>query len=272
MDSREEFIERGYVVARKMFSKEDMALFIAEIKKARPYRPGPDHLDRGTLRFYSNLFHGSPAIRAYLTRRELLEFVMPVAGPDLWVRWDQAVEKGPHSGVFPWHQDNGYSGLLDEHFQLWIALSEMTRDNGGLWLVPGSQKRLLPHRTVGNHREAKGAELYDAPESGRVFIEADVGDVVLFSSYTLHKTYENSGTAARWAYVAEFLPLRCYDPTALRPYFVAARDGTAAREFTDSVPGSRSFRQRIRYAPLSLRSYCRVTAKRVKSALASKLA
>jgi len=268
MDDCREFIERGYVVARNMFSKEDMAHFIHEVKKAKPYGSGPDHLDRGTMRFYSNLFCGSAAIRAFLTRRNLIDFLAPFTGPDLWVRWDQAVEKGPYSGVFPWHQDNGYSGLLDEHFQLWIALSSMTRDNGGLWIVPDCRRRLLPHRTVGNHREAVGAETHDAPGSGKVFIEAGEGDVVLFSSYTLHKTYENTTTAARWAYVAEFLPLNCYDPTAPKPYFVAARNGKAVSEFVDSVPGSRSVRQRIRYLPLTVRKYCHGTLRRLKRALA----
>lgn len=269
MDSCKDFTQHGYMVARSMFSKEDMALFIDEVKKANPHRPGPDHLDRGTLHFYSNLFCGSAAIRAFLTRQNLIDFVAPITGPDLWVRWDQAVEKGPHSGVFPWHQDNGYSGLLDQHFQLWIALSAMTRDNGGLWLVPGSHRRLLPHRTVGNHREAVDVEAYDAPDGGKVFIEAEEGDVVLFSSYTLHKTYENTTTATRWAYVAEFLPLKCYDPTAPKPYFVAARNGKPAPELVDSVPGSRDVRQRIRYLPLTAKSYYHGAVRRLKRTLAS---
>jgi hypothetical protein len=64
MDGCKDFMQQGYVVARNMFSKEDMALFVDEVKKAQPYRSGPDHLDRGALRFYSNLFCRSAAIRA----------------------------------------------------------------------------------------------------------------------------------------------------------------------------------------------------------------
>jgi ectoine hydroxylase-related dioxygenase (phytanoyl-CoA dioxygenase family) len=171
----------------------------------------------------------------------------------LWVRWDQAVAKGPHSGVFAWHQDNGYNRLPQQHYQVWIALSEMRRDNGGLWLVPGSHRQRFAHARVANHFSAVGSDRYDAPDSGRVFIEAEAGDVVVFSSLTLHKTYENVTTKARWAYVAEVMCLGDYDPTVKPPYFVAARDGRPVSEFVDRLACSRDPRQIVKTLPLALR-------------------
>lgn len=47
------------------------------------------------------------------------------AGPDTWIRWDQAVWKRPGAPEFPMHQDNGYSGLAEPHLQLWVALTPM---------------------------------------------------------------------------------------------------------------------------------------------------
>jgi ectoine hydroxylase-related dioxygenase (phytanoyl-CoA dioxygenase family) len=190
---------------------------------------------------------------------------VPILGPDFWVRWDQAVEKGPHSGVFPWHQDNGYNNLYDEHYQLWIALSEMTPENGGLWVVPGSHRKKIPHRRIGKHMEAEGSARYDAPDADKVFIKAEQGDVVLFSSLMLHKTYENVTTAARWAYVAEYMRSDCYDPTVAKPYFNAARDGKPFPVFTNSLPGSRSLYQRLRYMPRVLRERAGATLRRLKS-------
>jgi ectoine hydroxylase-related dioxygenase (phytanoyl-CoA dioxygenase family) len=172
------------------------------------------------------------------------------------VRWDQAVAKGPHSGVFAWHQDNGYNRLPQQHYQVWIVLSEMRADNGGLWLVPGSHKRRLRRERVANHFAAVGSDRYDDPDSGRLFIEADAGDVVVFSSLMLHKTYENVTEQARWAYVAEVMRLGDFDPTIAPPYFVVARDGQPVHEFVDRLASARDARQIVKTVRWSCADVC----------------
>lgn len=249
----EQFAQDGYVIARRMFSSEQMRDFIAEIQSFEHKADRAEPLDQGGMRFYSDIFRKSPLIQRFISAQTLIDFLSKIAGPDLWVRWDQAVAKGPDSGVFAWHQDNGYNRLPQEHFQVWIALSEMRKDNGGLWLVPGSHKQRIPHARIANHFAAVGSERYDAPDSGRIFIEAEAGDVVVFSSLTLHKTYENTTTKSRWAYVAEVMRLGDFDPTIKPPYFVAAREGRAVGEFVDSLACARDPRQIIKTLPLALR-------------------
>ena len=255
MTPREQFDRDGYLVARGMFSADEMSEFIVEVQKADSLIPGPDYLDSGAMRFYHNVFYKSPLIQRFICQQRLIDFMAPVVGPDFWVRWDQAVEKGPNSGVFAWHQDNGYSKLGAEYYQLWIALSEMTPHNGGLWVVPGSNHSRLPHTRAGNHLIAQGSEIYDAPDAPKAFVAAEKGDVVMFSSFTLHKTYENTTERPRWAYVGEFLPTSFYDPLAPKPYFVVAQNGRAHGKFMPSIPGSRDLAQRLRLLPLIARSY-----------------
>jgi|GEM_PF-1871981 len=264
-----QFERDGYVVARGMFSAGEMRDFIAECHsfegRAR-VRAEPN--SKGSMQFYSELFRGSERIRRFITQQTLLDFVTPITGPDLWVRWDQAVAKGPQSGVFAWHTDTGYDLLPQPHFEVWIALSENRADNGGLCVIPGSHKRRQRHRRIDNHMVAVGSERFDAADSGRVFIDAEPGDVVLFSSLLLHKTYENTTTTSRWAYIAEMLKLGDFDPTVKPPYFVAARNGRPACEFVDSLACARSPVQIIKTLPLALRH--RVGApliKRIKATL-----
>jgi hypothetical protein len=254
-DDHQRFQQEGYVVARGMFSAPEMQRFIAEVRGSEESRRGSESLDEGQMRFYSNIFQENGTIRSFITHQAIIDFLTPVVGPDMWVRWDQAVAKGPRSGVFPWHQDNGYNRLPTEHFQLWIALSEMTPENGGLWIVPGSHKRRLRHRKIGRHMEADDSRRYDAPDAAKTFISAAAGDVVLFSSLALHKTYENATDRARWAYVAEFMRSSDFDPTVRRPYFNAARDGKPYPLFTATLPGARDARQRLRTLPLATRHY-----------------
>ena len=255
VERQRQFERDGFVVARQMFSGAEMREFIAECHSFEGRTRGPDSNDEGQMRFYNQLFRKSEVVRRFVTQQSLIDFIAPIAGPDLWMRWDQAVAKGPGSGVFNWHTDAGYDLLPQPHFEVWIALSESRRDNGGLCVIPGSHRQghSHRHRRIGNHMVADGHERYDRPDSGKTVIEAEEGDVILFSSALLHKTYENTTARARWAYVGEFMKLGDYDPTSPAPYFVAARNGRTACEFVDTLPGARDPMQRLRTLPLALR-------------------
>ncbi len=249
-----QFESDGYVVARSMFSPGEMRDFIKECQsfegKASD-RSEPN--SKGTMQFYSEIFRRSEPVRRFITQQTLIDFLTPIAGPDLWVRWDQAVAKGPGSGAFPWHTDTGYDLLPQPHFEVWIALTESHRDNGGLCVIPGSHKVPHKHKRVDNHMVALGAERYDPPGSGKVFIDAEQGDVVLFSSLLLHKTYGNTTAKSRWAYVAEMLKLGDYDPTVKAPYFIAARNGRAAGEFVERLDCADDPAQIVKTLTLALR-------------------
>jgi ectoine hydroxylase-related dioxygenase (phytanoyl-CoA dioxygenase family) len=254
-----------------MFSANEMRDFIAECHsfegKAKD-RAEPN--SKGSMQFYSELFRKSELIRRFVTQRTLIDFVAPIAGPDLWLRWDQAVAKGPQSGVFAWHTDTGYDLLPQPHFEVWIALSESRADNGGLYVVPGSHKQRQRHRRIDNHMVALDSERYDAADSGKLCVEASAGDVILFSSLLLHKTYENTTTNSRWAYVAEMLKLGDFDPTITPPYFVVARNGEPACEFVESLACARDPVQIVKTLPLALRHRVgKPLVKRIRAALKS---
>lgn len=253
MTNAQLFERDGYVVARSMFTSAEMAEFIAECRAfetRRSARAEPN--SQGAMQFYSELFRRSDRVREFLTQPALIDFIRPIAGPDLWLRWDQAVAKNPGSGVFPWHSDAGYSRLRQPHFEIWIALSQSRRDNGGLCVIPGSHRRRHRHRFVGTHMVAEQTDRHDADDA-RVWVEADVGDVILFSADLLHKTYENVASDARWAYVAEVLRLTDWDPTIEPPYFVMARDGRPAGQFESRLACARDPVQVARTLPLLLR-------------------
>lgn len=252
-DAAQRFERDGYVVARGLFTRAEMAEFIAECRAfegRNGKRAEPN--SAGAMQFYSELFRRSARVREFLLQPSLIELLRPIAGGDLWLRWDQAVAKNPGSGVFPWHSDAGYSRLPQTHFEVWIALSQSRRDNGGLCVIPGSHRRRHRHRFVGTHMVADGSELHDA-DPARTWVEADVGDVILFHSDLLHKTYENTAGDARWAYVAEVLRLADWDPTIEPPYFVLARDGRPAGQFEPRLACARNPVQVARTLPLVLR-------------------
>lgn len=248
VDHNKEFREQGYTIAHRFFDKKEMDTLIHDIKTAEPKKGQPSALNKDELVFYSNIFFRSKDLQAFISQPRLVDLLKDVIGPDFWVRWDQAVAKGPGAVEFPWHQDNAYNFLKDEHYQLWIALSKMNNERGGLWLIPGSHKHgLLPHKIVGNHMA------YVGPTHNAVCIAAEAGDVVLFSSLMLHYTSPNVSQHDRWAYVVEYMSLDHFDPYVKPPYFVVARNGKPHAEFVNYYRGRLSLTNQIKYLPPRLR-------------------
>lgn len=237
---RQDFERDGYVICRGVFSEQEMNTLLADIQQA-DLRYGKDVLTRGALAFHSSIFFQSKSLQTFISQQKIIDLLKNLIGPDIWVRWDQAVAKGPGADTFPWHQDNSYSRLKDMHYQLWVALTEMTPDNGGLWLQPGSHRGRLPHHLVGRE------QIYSGTPESPVFIDAKPGDVVIFSSLTLHSTTPNITQSTRWAYVVEYMSLKHIDPYIKPPYFVVAKDGKSQPEFVTSYPAHHDPLNRLKY-------------------------
>jgi len=223
------FMEAGYVYLPKLFQAEEITTLREDLAAASKKLDG---LTQGQMLFHSNLFYHSPALQAFISQPKIIQCLTPIIGPDIFVRWDQAVNKMPGAGDFPWHQDNGYNQLKDEHFQLWIATTAMNADNGGLWVKPGSHKQgILPHYAKGNHRCCD-------PPSDPVLINADVGDALLFSSFLLHFTAPNTTPNSRLAYVVEYMSGNDLDPFIKSPYFHVAKNNQPDAQFRTWYRGS----------------------------------
>jgi ectoine hydroxylase-related dioxygenase (phytanoyl-CoA dioxygenase family) len=247
-DHVQEFREQGFIILRRFFSGAEVERLSEDIRTADELVQSSSHLDKDGLEFKHNLFQRSEALRGFISQERIVHLLRDIVGPDFWVRWDQEVVKSPGGAEFPWHQDNGYNGLLDEHFQFWVALNPMTPQNGGLWLQRGSHRvGRLPHQTIDNHLFSPGD-----PETAE-FVEAEVGDAVLFSSFMLHRTSPNVSDTPRGAYVIEYISLDHFDPYVRPPYFVAARDGEPCAEFVRYYRGRLNPRNQLKYLGPRLR-------------------
>ncbi|MEL6786711.1 MAG: phytanoyl-CoA dioxygenase family protein [Cyanobacteria bacterium J06607_15] len=236
----ETFRTRGYVEYKGLFTEAEAKSLIEDIKQAETI-DGVSGLNKGAMTFYSGVYYKNPSLQAVVSHPKVINFIKQVIGDDFWVRWDQAVAKGPGAGTFPWHQDNAYNYLQDEHFQLWIALTKTTADNGGLWLEPKSQSKLLSHDRVGNHM------VYQGKPRSPILIEAEPGDAILFSSLTLHSTTPNVTQDTRWAYVIEYMSCKDIDPSVTAPYFIVARDGQPVAEFVHRYEGRLKLKNHLKY-------------------------
>ena len=241
MQLKQEYDSKGYVLIRNFFTPEEIQDLIQEIKKTSSENVSTDQLNLGNLKFNSLIMHKSQKLREFISQPKVVGLISKFLGPNFWVRWDQAVEKGPGAGTFPWHTDNSYSRLKDAHCQFWISLTKMTKENGGIWMIPGSHKRKYKHKLDGCHMTAS------CDDQNAEFISAEVGDIVVFNSFTLHSTTPNVTQESRWAYVLEYMNIKHIDPYISKPHLIIARDGKPQLEYVDKLEGENSLYNTFKY-------------------------
>ena len=239
---RTKFERDGFALIPRFFEREEIARLNEEVRTAQTRIDST--LDRNGLIFREFMYHSSAYLREMISSPKVVELMSQIIGPDLWVRRDTSIIKNPGGEEFPWHQDNGYNALLDPYVQFWAALTPMNDANGGVWLVPGSHKNgLLPHHMKATHAVWAGGK-----PKGAVSIEAESGDVLVFSSYILHRTGPNRTTQDRVAYLVEFMDRKYFDPYTKPPFFMVSKDGERDARFTRFYEGNTSLYNILKYA------------------------
>ena len=160
-------------------------------------------------------FEGDPVLYSYATDERLLDCVERFVGHDVLSLHTMLINKPPNvDGRHPLHQDLLYFPFrpADSIVAAWTALEPVTRENGCLVAVPGSQKGgLVPHENPDwehvnlAYFGAAGVGA-DAP---RVHLEMDPGDTVFFHPELLHGSGRNRTPGFRRAISAHFASLSC---------------------------------------------------------------
>lgn len=115
-----------------------------------------------------------------------------------------AVKAAGGGGQFHMHQDNSYTrhepamGSLN----IWVALSDMTPENGCLRIVPRSHRQgQLDSHNAGDGDSHRSVDF----DPDLVFpVRMRAGDAVVFSRWTVHGSGPNTGREPRLAYALQF--------------------------------------------------------------------
>ena len=89
---QQEFKQNGFVYLKNVFSQAEISQLEADLKEAAATKSGDDVLDKGNLKFHALLMHRSEKIRTFISQAKIIDLLIPLAGPDIWVRWVYVVE------------------------------------------------------------------------------------------------------------------------------------------------------------------------------------
>lgn len=157
----------------------------------------------------SKLFriHSKGIFNEFINKQVLCDILEDILGPNVDCFLSQFIFKNPGAWGQPWHQDSSYFPFDREpQVGAWLATSEATLENGCLVILPGSHKEHL-HEHLPDDREGSNygyTEIKDHDFSKETPMTLNTGDLLLFHSFLMHKSYDNNSQARRTAMVYHF--------------------------------------------------------------------
>jgi len=212
----------GFVIARAMFSTEEIGLLRRAAKEDREldqHSFGRGDGEGGTVRL-SLWNHPGDTIYGMFARSEsIVNSAEKILGGEVYHYHSKMIMKDAKvGGAWAWHQDYGYwyqNGVL---FPLltsaFIAVDPATRQNGCMQVLKGSHHMgRVDHVLTGDQAGADMERVREAEKVlERVYVEMDPGDVLFFHANLLHRSDQNNSDKPRWAMIC------CYNAARNNPY------------------------------------------------------
>ena len=173
----------------------------------REMKPSPDA--KNIEDEISKLFriHSRGIFSTFINNKNLCDILEDILGPDVDCFLSQFIFKNPGAWGQPWHQDSSYFPFDREpQVAAWLATSEATLENGCLVVLPGSHQESL-HEHLPDDREGSNygyTEIKDHDFSEEMPVILNKGDLLLFHSFLMHKSYDNKSNSRRTAMVYHF--------------------------------------------------------------------
>ena len=187
-----EFHEKGYLLLGGMLTEDglekirEQAMVEWRAEKGE-FDPNKTWLQNALI---PNIHHRARLVRDYYFAGPLVDIAEQLIGPNIKAATAQLTFKmRGNTQTFAWHQDNGY-GELDPYNALstLTALDDSNRENGCLWVLPGSKAmgQMLQYKPDPS-REIR----MELDESKALPVEMKAGDAYVMHCWTLHKSGPN---------------------------------------------------------------------------------
>ena len=140
----------------------------------------------------------------------LTDPLVDILGPDILGINNLFIWKAPKIGLgFPWHQDKFYFRnrfKTETTIGTWTAIDSADRDNGCLYVVPGSHKSdIFEHDDLEGSQQQEFKLARGVSDADGVAVEVPPGAVIWFHSHLLHKSTDNHSLRFRRSYVVHYL-------------------------------------------------------------------
>lgn len=214
----------GYLVWRNVFSADEVAEYRTAVSELMArWRTTGDPYER-VLHQRHLPWREDTTVARLTTQATLADAACRIAGmAEARVFLDQVVCKPPGGSATIAHQDAPFLSFDDERsVNCWIALDDVTVDNGALAYFRGSHRlgRLpLVHLDSDDDLAAQVPALADLPVD---VVQMAAGDVAFHNCHTVHQAAPNHTARPRMAFSIQYMPSDAryngYEHEHLSPY------------------------------------------------------
>ncbi|MEM6281189.1 MAG: phytanoyl-CoA dioxygenase family protein [Chloroflexota bacterium] len=264
------FQREGYLHVRGLVSKDEITELIQHSEDLMAGRttipgvnPAPANLSPEERRnFYDRIHmpHRAAEIHErFLLHPRIVDVLEALIGPDVLALQTMFFFKQPGQAGQGYHQDAYYIPTQpDTLIGAWIALDPATKDNGCLWMTPGSQAEPIypdcdgvtdngdyvfndidviqnaSNPDTDKNTLSKIAAKYDR----EVPVEMEPGDVAFFGGHVLHRSHKNVADYSRRAFVGHYCNARSRVPWNHHIPYEGEDEGKAANHLHILARGS----------------------------------
>ena len=167
----------------------------------------------GKPRHYVDIFRdkNSPALKVFRNSNlsKLINFHKNNHGRYIFTHSKMSFKQIKSKGDWRPHQDNGYKKKNDlrDGFAIFVCLEDMDKNNGCLQIYPKSHKLgLLKHTRVIEDIKSGDNQLYIKKIPSNLHplpIKALKGDIIIFSTNTIHRSFSSKNSSKRLSLIAE---------------------------------------------------------------------
>jgi hypothetical protein len=203
----EYFHQYGYVAPIRVMSTQH-ALELR--KRLEDFEHSDSPLKKKALNVKSHLLF--PWLNQLVRSDAVVNAIEDLYGENL-LAWASSffIKNGKDPAYVSWHQDSTYWGLSKpDVVTAWVALSESTRENGAMQVIPGTHLLdQIPHRdTFSEHNLlTRGQEVaVEVDEAQAVSIELEPGEMSLHHVRIVHGSPPNASANRRIGYAIRYIP------------------------------------------------------------------
>ena len=238
----DQFEDQGFLVVENLLSPsqvEELKEHTKQIADGRlpfpreslEWEPGTATENRGmmTLRKINSCANHDPFFVEHASKPAILDVIESLLGSDIKLFGDQAFIKPPGGTEKTYHQDSAYFAIEPKAIiTCWVALDDVTKENGCLWVIPGSHKHgIVDHSQewiVGDRKDMMVPD--DKLDRNReVPITMKAGSCSFHHSVLLHRSGANNTDQHRRGLATHYMSSRSQwvgDPTA-KPHYPLLR-------------------------------------------------
>jgi len=211
-----DFWEKGYVIVRNAFEQEEMKIIKNAITKNSTMNARTkiimEECKNGKKPSFSTIFvwndtSGEDLFSLATRSHKIFDRLECFFKDEVYDYHNKVPLKYPGMIGFPYHQDYGYwykmGNIYPDMATVFIALDQATNRNGCLKLIEGSHKmgRI-------DHIEYEGIDPVRLDvikqRMKEIYVELNIGDLVIFHANTLHASDDNNSSESRLALIGTY--------------------------------------------------------------------